>query len=303
MRKVYQMLTVFALLFNFLYDSHNYVLYTEELCMENYGLIEPEQGEVNPLRYHLTLGKRGLELHFTELGASELVKILQERASKKVLPKNFILPHHKEWGIKGVFVTKRQSLRPIQKDEFIVVEIPSNDKSKLRAIAETLANIFYFEPYLTAENVKKKDVYTGPVQLFSVSTMFSADEEWQTAALSFSVSPHAATFLAKQPPGTQVPDAVKEMKKQWLAITGTKRKDFEDAELFFSAHLKEHGMFRLSTVGNCACLGKRSEELKKNQGFHIASHNVDFSHQQINLLVGLACVWDWVRESLSKETA
>lgn len=273
--------------------------------MENYGLTHPNAGEINPLRYHLTLGKRGLELHFTELGWAQLNKVLRHKYAKKLLPNNFVPPDYKEWGIDGVLTTKGQSLRnTAKKDEYIVVYVPSNQKDKLSAIAETLSHIFLLDHQITADTVKKEGGGSrDDIQLFSLETMFSKEEEFHGAGLSFSVAPKAAVFLGKHPPGTLIPNAVKEMKSQWLKISGVKRKESRYTDQAFTAHLREYGMLSLSTMGNCACLGEVPEELGENRGFGITSHNVDYAPQQINLLIGLACVWDWVRESLAKETA
>lgn len=273
--------------------------------MENIGLTHPDEGETNPLRYYLTVIKHRLEIHFTEKGALALANVLKKQ--KEHLPKNFILPTQKEWGINGVLVTRGTNFFPVQlpnEQRMFRVEIPVHDKSKLEAVAQSLSIIFSHEFLLTHTMVKKGYVHPGtPVQLFSLETQYTVDQKFHGASLWLSISPQAARFLKKHPQGTPIPRARREMLHQWKSFSGKNNRESHHLYGAFAAHLREYGMISFVTLGSCACMGGMPEEVPDGRGFYIDSHNVDYTYQQINLLIGIACLWDWVRTSLEKRTA
>lgn len=56
----------------------------------------------------------------------------------------------------------------------------------------------------------------------------------------------------------------------------------------------ENGVIHMKTFGFCSCLGTHPPYTEE-EGYHLTSHNVDHASQQLNLLVGLAHVWQAVR--------
>jgi hypothetical protein len=141
------------------------------------------------------------------------------------------------------------------------------------------------------EAVKRKDVPGELPQLFSLETEYSSERDLHCAPLDLAVSPKALEFLLLHERKV-IPGAQENMRKHGKQIY-PKSFGFDQR-----AVIREKGTLGFATIGNCACMGAAPEKRTPGEGYSIDSHNVDAFFQQLNLMVGIATMWSWVRTSL-----
>lgn len=113
--------------------------------------------------------------------------------------------------------------------------------------------------------------------------------------IEVTVSPQARKILADHLT-TDLTQGSHMMRRHMESIYGEDElTGFSDYD--FSIFVRESGMLNFKTLGNCACLGGPPVR-DVGAGYCLSSHNVDTSHQQMNLLVGVVYVWQAVRETL-----
>ena len=139
--------------------------------------------------------------------------------------------------------------------------------------------------YEKAGSLTKK----APYQLFDVGTMASENSRpiWLT------VSSFARAYLEEMGEGklTEVVSAM-EAHYQNMYNRSTSRCDFR-------AEIRERGVLSFHTQGSCACLcGVNPGYVGDGEGYYLHSHNVDSLFRQFNILVGVASVWQMVRNGL-----
>lgn len=147
--------------------------------------------------------------------------------------------------------------------------------------------------------VKEKE----KVQLFSIDTVcvdqskeYSGFSNW---GLNVSISPQAADFLETNSLKS-IPGAFEAMKAHHVAkFPKDKKTSMQGFFGTLSAGIREKGTLSYQTCGNCACLGYMPVDRQVGEGLYIESHNIDNSWQQLNLLIGVAATWQWVRRSLA----
>jgi hypothetical protein len=132
------------------------------------------------------------------------------------------------------------------------------------------------------------------VQLFSLQTFYNPNGGFHSAGIYFAISPRAAQFLFNHS-DKRIPDAFEAMRMHHNSKFPNEK--IEEWSTYLTATIREEGTLHYVTYGDCACLGTMPKVLK-NEGYSLDSHNVDTSWQQLNLIIGLAATWKWVRDSL-----
>lgn len=193
-------------------------------------------------------------------------------------------------------------------DGLVCVEVPAFvDRSntmeyavQMRDLGSTLANIFFaLEHLLHKEDEQNVEVkQESPSQLFVVETFLSREPtQFHGAGLELSLSPLARKYLESLGNGVLLNDAVVSMGEHYCDLSTS---DDGKTRLFrgsMEVRIRTNGVLHMHTVGNCACLGTMPRDFG-DKGYCLSSHNVDTVSQQFNLLVGIASVWQMVREGL-----
>ena len=133
-------------------------------------------------------------------------------------------------------------------------------------------------------------------QLFHTQTVLFSG--FHGASLDLTVSHTAAEYLASCGEEKECTPAVRAMRSHYHALF------LPDEELGYIRRgidvvLRTKGLLHLNTVGDCACMGAIPQH-HDDKGYYLSSHNVDGAHQQFNLLVGIASLWNMVREGRSQ---
>ena len=136
------------------------------------------------------------------------------------------------------------------------------------------------------------------LQLFSLETYYTNHTHFHACGMGVSVSPEAAEFLDKYSKSA-IPGVHNAMKEHHLAFYPKDKKKGADYFLHdLYGVIREEATLHFVTHGNCACLGRMPEKIRKDGGLYIESHNLDTTWQQLSMLVGVATTWRWVRRSL-----
>lgn len=204
------------------------------------------------------------------------------------------------WGFENVLAPAR-----IRKNGWYTVILPVADQvndKKRNHIADSLAFLSCVLDILILDKgtVKEEQAQGKQLQLFSFESMYRPDAPFHGAALNVTISAKAADFLEANAM-KEIPGVHRAMKDHYFAKYPKERKKKDRLHLATELRgvIREYGMVRFTTPeGNCACLGNMPEK-RDGCGFEIDSHNLDYSWQQLSMLVGIATMWRWVRRSLN----
>ncbi|MFZ2831984.1 MAG: hypothetical protein WAZ40_02430 [Minisyncoccia bacterium] len=171
----------------------------------------------------------------------------------------------------------------------------------LRVLGHSLSNVlFVLQCILGKANERKEQVKEGQLtQLFVLQTYVADGQHFHGAGLELSLSPRARKYLEQMGEGVRLDDALDSMSEHYSYSSTSKGADGK-VRLFRTAmdvRIRTNGVLHMHTVGNCACLGTMPKDFG-DQGCSLSSHNVDMVSQQFNLLVGIASIWQMVREGL-----
>ncbi len=195
-------------------------------------------------------------------------------------------------GSKYAFAKFRPTLTPFLSEK-------TDDENQIvswRALGRTLSDILFVLQYLLYEaNKRKEAVEQGISQLFVLETAVAREPRFHSAGLGLSVSPLSRRYLEKLGKDTVFDRAVKGMEDHAYS-DGKELVRPRHAD--FAVRLREYGVLHMQTLGNCACLGAMPRHFEDNEGYCLSSHNVDTVFQQFNLLVGIAHVWQMVRDGV-----
>lgn len=171
---------------------------------------------------------------------------------------------------------------------------------QVRDLGHTLANIFFILQQLLNEEGKQsvEMEQKSNTQLFVVETFVAREPgQFHGAGIGLSVSPSARKYLETLDRGMEFEMAIESMKSHFFM-------PYTDEEIHrrswhgdFVIRLRDNGVLHMNTQGNCACLGAMPRDFG-DEGCYLSSHNVDTVRQQFNLLVGIASVWQMVRDGL-----
>lgn len=137
----------------------------------------------------------------------------------------------------------------------------------------------------------------GSQQLFTVETMFCE----HSSPIFLSVSLAARKYLESLGEG-RIEEARSSMYAHYQNVTSSKTSVVSIHS--FEAKIGKRGVLSFKTDGNCACLsGVRPDNVDEWKGYYLHSHNVDYSMQQLNLLCGVASVWQMVRKGILSKSS
>ena len=196
-------------------------------------------------------------------------------------------------------------------DGSVCIEVPaftekSSDKDQgisMRTLGYTLSNILFTLQHLLYEtNGQKEDIEQGISQLFMLESATAREPGFHSAGLGLSLSPLSRRYLEGLGKDTVLEQAVKGMREHYFRLFPDRKEGARPFHGDIAVHLYEHGVLYMHTVGNCACLGTMPRNFGDNEGYHLSSHNVDSVSQQFNLLVGVAYVWQMVRDGVYAQT-
>lgn len=192
-------------------------------------------------------------------------------------------------------------------DGSVCISVPSfleksDDESEIitmRVLGHTLSSILFVLQHLLYEEEKQNGEVTqdGQQQLFVLETAVAHGSGFHSAGLRLSLSPLARKYLEGIGKNITIVKAGEAMGEHYRQMNAG---DEETVLLFcheFEVRLREYGVLGMRTVGNCACLGTMPQNFG-DEGCYLSSHNVDEVGQQFSLLVGIAYVWQMVRDGV-----
>ncbi len=192
-------------------------------------------------------------------------------------------------------------------DGSVCISVPAfleknDDENKIitmRVLGQTLSSILFILQHLLYEIEEQNEelVQGGQQQLFVLETAVARESGFHSAGLGLSLSPLARKYLEGLGKNITIGKAGEAMGEHYRQMNSG---DEETVLLFrheFEVRLREHGVLGMRTAGNCACLGTMPQNFG-DMGCYLSSHNVDAVAQQFSLLVGIAHVWQLVRNGL-----
>lgn len=271
--------------------------------MEFHSLVD---GKALPEVYHFGFNGTHFEIFLDPAYWLQFVELTQQGTYYASNQGKAYVPPAISGGAFGQHGTANASKAP---DGFMMcIKVPAflenpddeNQAVPIRDLGHTLASILFLLQHLLheADEASEEVKQTSPGQLFVVET-FVAREPGQPhgAGLGLSLSPVARKFLETLGEGVCIDKAVSAMvNHHWNSFTRGKPKPqvwYGD----FVVRLRKHGVLHLNTRGNCACLGTMPRDFG-DRGYYLSSHNVDTVFQQFSLLVGIASIWQMVRNGV-----
>ncbi len=193
-------------------------------------------------------------------------------------------------------------------DGFVCIEVPAfvdesnavEPVAQMRDLGGTFASIlFILQNLLHEEDEQNVEAEQGsPAQLFVVETFLSQEpRHFHGAGLQLYVSTQARKYLESLGSNIDLERAIEAMKAHFFQPHVEGQLHCKSWHGDFVVRLRDNGVLHMNTRGNCACLGTAPRDFG-DRGCQLSSHNVDTVSQQFNLLVGIAFVWQMVREGL-----
>jgi len=275
--------------------------------MEFHPLIS---GEVLPEVYHFGFNGTHFEIYlnptywfkFLEFAGSGTPFALAQE--KEYVPPSILC---RPFGQRGV-ATVSHTL-----EGFVCLEVPAFVKEQgeekqailMWELGHTISTILYVLENLLYSASERDWVVEGPwrAQLFVLETFIAINPEqhFHSAGLGLSLSPTARKYFEGMGDDVALAGAVEAMEDHYRKLypSGNKIKLFRGA---IRAGIRQHGVLGITTVGDCACIGAMPEQFGENRGCYLHSHNVDTVAQQLNLLVGIAYIWQMVRSGVLSES-
>lgn len=198
-----------------------------------------------------------------------------------------------------------------------VIEVPAflenpnaeNQVVTMRVLGHTLASILFILQQILYDAEKQKgeakqgstpvlDTKPAGSQLFVLETIVAREPgQFHGAGLELSVSTSARKYLEAFGSQIELEGAMEAMKLHFFMphVDGQLNRNSRYSD--FVVQVRDNGVLHMNTRGNCACLGTMPRDFG-DRGYSLSSHNVDTVAQQFNLLVGVAYVWQMVRDGL-----
>jgi len=260
-------------------------------------------GEPLPEVYHLSFNGTHFEIFMNSTYWEKFVKIASETHFPKNMGPTYVPPSMTKptFGFYGCAEVTHTL------DGYTCLRVPAllapndegNPANNMRAFGETLSSIFIVLAHLVYDARESKE-FCAPEcvpQLFALETFISHEERFHGAGFTFSIS-HSALKYLESLGKRHLPRAIESMEHHFFAQSC--RDDDDNIRLFrgsMDCRIQEYGILHMHTVGNCACLGVMPQDFGR-YGCGLSTHNVDTISQQFNLLVGIAYIWQMVRDAL-----
>lgn len=269
--------------------------------MEFFSLV---RGKRLPEIYHLSFNGTHFQIFVPPKYWSQFVEIAGEEtyyASNQGEAYVFPRVDGGTFGQRGCAIASRTL------DGYVCLEVPSflenttdeNQTVTMRELGHTLASIFFILQHLLYDaDEQKEEIEQGnQLQLFAVETFLIRDSMYHGAGLCLSLSPIARKYLEGLGKNIEINKAVEAMKEHFFAPDVNQDSRSKTWHGDFVVQLREYGVLHMNTRGNCACLGTMPQDFGA-MGYALSSHNVDTVFQQFNLLVGIAHIWQIVRNGV-----
>ena len=194
-------------------------------------------------------------------------------------------------------------------DENVCIEVPSfltsqDDQNSRNVIhyAMTIKMILLILRFILDKVNEEEKVAIFNSQLFTLETYLGPPEQhFHGAGLELTLSPSARVFLEKLGDNVCIDGARDSMSNHYNIFYGEKAIHSSSSMRYsFRVNTRTNGILHLNTIGDCACIGAMPKDFTEVEGCHLHSHNVDTTYQQFNLLVGIAYIWQMVRNGLNK---
>lgn len=169
----------------------------------------------------------------------------------------------------------------------------------IRTISSILFVLSYFLFDLDQKPELNQPLPQGVLpQLFSLSIYLGEYSRPGSYGVELTVSPRARLYLGRVG-NTPLSRGARLMREHYEHLYA-RVTDFRLDDSEFALGLRRENVLSFKTPGNCACLGVQPPG-DPNAGYSLSSHNIDTSFQQTNLLVGIAFVWQMVRDGVLTE--
>lgn len=263
--------------------------------MENLSLVY--DGKNLPELYHFGFNGSHFQIFLSE---SSCLGLMEAMGNISHLGKDFIPPalHNENFGFAGSASLSRTL------NQGCCIAIPAvfdtKDYLSLRSSAKTLSITLIglsISLYNSAERGESAE--SNESQLFELRTIVGEKDALHAGGFELSVSHTARRYLETLGKNIRFPEAMRAMKHH-ADIVWSSGDDNEGGLSIghFDVRLRSRGVIGMDTLGDCACLGTAPKDFKETEGYHLLSHNVDGLLQQFNLLVGVAYIWQMVRNGV-----
>lgn len=272
--------------------------------MEHYQL---KRGDIYPEFYHIGCTGTHLQIFLSKEGWSRYVDVSGSKGPYAENQGSSFTPPRHEGGNFG-FSNSAEVNETL--DGMMCIEVPIfSEKEDGERIAEmeasisTISSILFILTYILFDQeqtpVSDELLPKGVMpQLFCLSVYLGEYSRPGSYGINFTVSPRARLYLGKID-GESLARGPRLMREHYERFYSP------DASVHFSDFdfilgLRRENVLTFKTLGNCACLGS-SPPSDPKEGYSTSSHNVDTTYQQTNLLVGVAYVWQVVRDGILLE--
>lgn len=261
-------------------------------------------GKPLPEIYHLGFNGSEFEIFMNPTYWDKFVKLASETQFPKNMGSTYVPPSR----FRPTFGFHECAKISYTLEGFTCISVPAfiaphdeeNLANTMPAFGRTLSSIFMLLNFLIHDAREAKeiaDLEKNPPQLFTLETFISNEARFHGAGFTFSISFLALKYLEHL--GKRVlPLAVDLMEDHWVALSSHEGQS--NVHIYrggVDCRLLEYGILHMHTIGSCSCLGVMPQDFGLD-GCGLSTHNVDTISQQFNLLVGIAYVWQMVRDGL-----
>lgn len=189
---------------------------------------------------------------------------------------------------------------------FSLIQVPAlsepgeqNHALSLLHAGMTLSSILFVLNHLVlvASEAKEKAAHDEISQLFTVRTQVGGDQGIHPLKISLSASVLSIEYLTRVGSQFSFLDAMAEMEDHYTAQALREGNVVRLLPRAVECYFYNFGHFYMSTVGDGVVLELDKDDFESNN-LSFSSYNVGTISQQFNLLVGIAHVWQMVREGL-----
>ena len=272
--------------------------------MEHYQL---KRGNVYPELYHVGCTGTRLQIFLSKGNWLRYVAVAGSEGPYAENQGSSFTPPRQEGGSFGFAISAEvhETL-----DGMMCIEVPIFSEkedgervAEMEACVRTISSILFILMYILFDEeqtpVSNEPLPKGVMpQLFCLGICLGEYSRPGSYGIDFTVSPRARLHLGKMgnEPLTRGPRLMREHYERFYGSEPALH--VSDSE--FTLGLRRENILTFKTLGNCACLGSAPPS-DPEEGYTTSSHNVDTTYQQTNLLVGVAYVWQTVRDGILAE--
>jgi hypothetical protein len=202
------------------------------------------------------------------------------------------------WGVDKV-------LNPIKKqgEHYVLTIGAAVQKNEIgrKNVCKSLSGFFRIINYVVLFEVEEERQPRDDerLQLLCVDTYWGEEAMNHSYGMGVSMSPETALFLIRHSQ-EEIPGVRKAMLIHHKVLYPEIHKERNPRSFmgWFTGVIRELGTISFITMGDCACLGQMPKETQLDEGLYADSHNLDNPGQQLNMIVGISIMWEWVQTAL-----